>query len=512
MSDAALGDADTLIGPPRPNLVRNTIWSLVGYIVPLPLALVAFPILTQALGADRFGVLSLAWALIGYSGIFDLGLGRALTKVVSERLPAAPDEVPALIWSTMTVMVLIGSLSVVAMFLLAPTLVDAVFKVPPELHLEAMRSFQIVAVTLPLITTSAGMRGILEAQQRFRAVGVMNSITWSLMLVAPLVTLPFGRSLVLAMAALLVSRLLTWCVYLGLCVIGMPALWPPQMPRLRAAGPTLRFGGWLTVSNIIGPFLTYFDRFVIGALLSVGAVTYYTVPYDMVLRIGIVASAVCSVLFPVFSANYQVNRAVVLQTYQWGLRVIGLAATPLALAALLLAPEGLSLWLGPAFAEESTALLRWLAVGVFVNCLAQAPSGLIQGSGRPDLTARLHALEVLPYLGLLWVLVTHRGITGAALAWSLRATVDALLILAVCHSVFPEGRQAAKRLLMPIGVAWLLGLALSGNVSFEIRVACWTIFVLCYPPVVWIWGLTRAERHTILSSGRALLHHVPGQS
>lgn len=51
-------------------LVTSTLWSLIGYTLPFPAALVAIPLLTHALGTDRFGVMSLAWALIGYSSIF----------------------------------------------------------------------------------------------------------------------------------------------------------------------------------------------------------------------------------------------------------------------------------------------------------------------------------------------------------------------------------------------------------------------------------------------------------
>jgi len=49
-------------------------------------ALVAIPVTLRGLGTERFGALSLAWLLIGYLSLFDLGLGRALTKLAAERL------------------------------------------------------------------------------------------------------------------------------------------------------------------------------------------------------------------------------------------------------------------------------------------------------------------------------------------------------------------------------------------------------------------------------------------
>ena len=49
-------------------------------------ALVAIPVLLSQLGSARFGILSLAWTVVGYFGLFDVGLGRSLTQMISERL------------------------------------------------------------------------------------------------------------------------------------------------------------------------------------------------------------------------------------------------------------------------------------------------------------------------------------------------------------------------------------------------------------------------------------------
>jgi O-antigen/teichoic acid export membrane protein len=58
-------------------LARNTIWNLIGQLVPLLVGMVAIPPLVRGLGIDRFGLLSLVWVIIGYFSFFDLGLGRA---------------------------------------------------------------------------------------------------------------------------------------------------------------------------------------------------------------------------------------------------------------------------------------------------------------------------------------------------------------------------------------------------------------------------------------------------
>jgi len=69
-------------------LAQSSLWNLLGQGVPIAAALVAIPLLVKGLGTERFGILTLAWVVIGYFSLFDLGMGRALTKVVAEELAA----------------------------------------------------------------------------------------------------------------------------------------------------------------------------------------------------------------------------------------------------------------------------------------------------------------------------------------------------------------------------------------------------------------------------------------
>lgn len=63
-------------------LARNTLLNLVGHLVPLLAGLATIPYVVRGLGNDGFGILSIAWALLGYFGLFDPGRGRATTKFV----------------------------------------------------------------------------------------------------------------------------------------------------------------------------------------------------------------------------------------------------------------------------------------------------------------------------------------------------------------------------------------------------------------------------------------------
>ena len=60
-------------------VLRHTFYNLLGLGLPLLAAVVTIPVLVSELGDARFGLLTLIWAVVSYFGLFDLGLGRALT-------------------------------------------------------------------------------------------------------------------------------------------------------------------------------------------------------------------------------------------------------------------------------------------------------------------------------------------------------------------------------------------------------------------------------------------------
>jgi O-antigen/teichoic acid export membrane protein len=141
--------------------------------------------------------------------------------------------------------------------------------------------------------------------------------------------------------------------------------------------------------------------------------------------------------------------------------------------------EVLMYWLGKDFANNSAISLQWLAAGVFINCLAQVIYTLIQGQGRPDLTAKIHLLEIAFYLPLLFWILNKYGITGAAIAWTLRVTVDAVLLMWVAQRM---NHFKSKILLKMLGYSIVpsMALALCGSPdSFAVRSFLFVCTGLC---------------------------------
>jgi len=410
-------------------LARNTIWNLLGQLVPMVVGVVAIPPLVRSLGVDRFGLLSLAWIVIGYFSLFDLGMGRALTKLVADKIGCNDEQsIPPLAWTSLFLMLLLGVIGGLITLGISPWLVHTALKVPWALQLETLRSFQLLAASIPIVTVTSGLRGILEAQQRFRILNYIRVPTSIFSFAGPLLVLPFSHSLVPVVIILFIGRLLGGLAHLLACFHAMPELRHTPVLQQAVVVPLVRFGGWMTVSNVVGPLMVYSDRFLIGAVLSVSAVAYYTTPFDMMFRLTFIPVAVSGVLFPAFATSLVSNRERTALLVSRGVKYIFLAMFPMILVTVTFAPEGLRLWLGPVFASHSQSALRWLAAGVFVNSVACVPFALIQSAGRPSLTAKLHLLELPLYVLFVWTLTRRMGIEGAAIAWTARIVLDTVLL------------------------------------------------------------------------------------
>lgn len=420
-------------------LARNTVWNLIGNGAPLIVAVFSIPILVHGLGKDRFGVLTLAWALIGYASLFDIGLGRALTQLVAKKLGSGEDhEIPTLAWTSLLLMLGLGVAGAAVIIAISPWLVHHALRVPEALQAEVVVAFRLLGLSVPVVIVTAGLRGLLEAHQRFKLVNALRIPIGVFTFAGPLLVLPFSQSLGPVVGILVAGRVVTCLAYLLVCFRVVPELGRRVAWHGPSAGPLLRFGGWMTVSNVVSPVMVYMDRFVIGAMASITAVAYYATPYEVVTKLLLFPAALVGVIFPAFSASFANDRSKAALLFGRSVKYILLALFPIILLIVAFAQQGLTLWLGAEFARQSTRVVQWLAVGVLANSLALVPFCFVQGVGRPDLTAKLHLLELPIYVGVLLWLVRTCGIDGAAIAWAARVSVDCILLFVVARRLLPE--------------------------------------------------------------------------
>jgi O-antigen/teichoic acid export membrane protein len=255
-------------------LVSGILWNGLGRGLPLLLALVITPFLVGALGVERWGLFTLALALIGIFGVFDLGLGMALTRGVSEKLgTGAVDEARAMIGATLLALLGVSSIMAVALFLAMPWLVGEFLNVPEGLRQEAITAFQLLAAGAPLVVLNAALWGVLSAWQRFRIANLVNIPLNTFYYLGPLLVLFVWNSLIGVILTVILVRLFSGIAYAIIAHRDVPGL-GLRAPRFGLMRPLLRQGLWMSLSGALTQLLLYADRFIIGAMLTLTAVAF----------------------------------------------------------------------------------------------------------------------------------------------------------------------------------------------------------------------------------------------
>ncbi|MEX2582264.1 MAG: flippase [Gemmatimonadota bacterium] len=476
-------------------LARNTGWNLLGLAAPMLAALAAIPFLISSMGTERFGFLTVAWVIIGYFGFFDLGISRALTKLLADRIGSGRDEdIPGLIWTALILMAGLGLVGAALLAALAPWLVREALEVPVQLHGEGIAAFYVLAASLPAVITTAGLRGVLEANQKFGLVNALRVPMGLFTYLGPLAVLPFTTNLLFIVSALVAGRVLATLAHLIVCLRVFPLLRGSAAVRRDLMKPLLRIGGWMTVSNVVSPLMTYADRFLIGAFISMTAVAYYATPYEVITKFWLVPAALIGVLFPAFATSYAHDRNRTTKLYERGVRVIFLIMFPIALVVIALAREGLTVWLGPEFAANSTRVLQWLAAGVFINSLGQVPYSVLQGIGRPDITGKLHLAELPFYLLAIWWAASSYGIEGIAVVWVIRVTLDTAFLFLATRWFLPGVVPELRGTMRLIAVAPLILAVAAVQAGLLVKLTCLAAFLAIFGLVTWFRFLDPGER------------------
>jgi O-antigen/teichoic acid export membrane protein len=212
----------------------------------------------------------------------------------------------------------------------------------------------------------------------------------------------------------------------------------------------LGYGGWVTVTSIIGPVLFMTDRFVIGAALGATSVAAYTVPYQLASRMQILPGALVGALFPRLSAANAEQQAFLGEK---ATRALACVLSPLVFGAVFLMEPFLQVWVGSRLGGYSGAVGRILLVAFWANAFALVPFTRLQASGRPDIITKILFIEIPLYLGGLYLAISYLGFIGIAVALLGRLVIDYVFL------TWAAGRDLAGSLRILLPFFALLGLA-----------------------------------------------------
>lgn len=486
-------------------VMRNAALNLGSRALPAIAAVLAIPMIIRGLGLEQYGILSLALIIVTYFSLFDCGLGGATTKFVAAASGRGEFErLPSLIWTSLALIGALGLLAGLLMFLGAPLLVSRFLRISPEFRAEARTSFYIISAAVPFMLLGSGLQGILEAKQRYdlvNAVTVPSSVGNYLI---PVAALSFHAGLIPIAVLLVAARAVTCVAFFLLCARVCPEVRRVATVSFKGARPLLVFGGWLAISNLAWPVLLYLDRLVVGSVLPIAMLPFYSAPWDAVTRLWILPASWVA-LYPAFSTIGEDRHDELADLCARGLKHLTLIMGPIVIVCLFFAGKILGVWLGKQFELVSTPVFQILTVGVLANSLASVPDRLIKGIGRSDIIAKLHVAQLPLYAALLYGLVREWGIVGASVAWTVRALAEAVIVFAISRKLVPPSGPAFLRAGMSRLAFSLTALAASMWIAVSfftgfVQLAVGALFLAASAAFTWRCVLDRDDWESLRSA------------
>ena len=473
-------------------IAKNTVFNLLGYGIPLVFAIIIIPFLLKRLGTEKFGILNIIWMVIGYFSFFDFGIGRGLTKIIAEKIGANQSEqISKIFWTSLYLMLAVSLVIALIISFFIPDLVN-IFHISKSMHTETLKAFYLLVISVPIVSTTAGLRGSLEAYQKFGTINIMRAIMGIFTFLGPLIVLIITNQLFWIVAFLILLRIIIWTFYLLQCFKVNNSIKNEFKLDFNTIKPVLNFSIWITIANIVGPIILYSDRFLIGALISAAAITYYATPYEIVTKLLLIPGALSGVLFPVFSASFIGNPKLSQKIFLRGAKFIFLAVYPMVFLIAMFAFEGMKLWLGTKFAMQSYFVLQLLSIGILMNSISMIPNNFFQGIGKPKIPTLLNAAELPFYIFLMWLLIEKHGINGAAFAYMIGALADAALMYIFAKKTF--GIKFKTKL-----SAFSFFLLIIGLVFPFILSGFSSIYIFIFILTAWKYYFSLEERYFIIS-------------
>lgn len=430
----------------RRNLLLHTATNATSTFVPMLVTLIILPDFVSTVGDSRYGVLVIVWIATSYLGLFELGLGKAL----SVALPKVHDNISR---SNLVADACVGSLALtIPLCCLIQVLVELGFsgslgsstgKVAEELP----NAIAVAALTLPVSALSSVLAGSLQASLAFGYVGLTQAVGAVLQQLIPYATARFGEhSLGALTAGVLAAKLLV----LFVLAVGASRKFDatPWRLRLTSLRDLVTTGSWITLSSIISPLMVIADRFLIARTSGPEEVTRYALPYQLVEKTQVVAISFSSAILPRLAEGRRLE--VSSRWYYIGISL--LFGTVVSLIGVCL-----ELWLGNVRAAKSINIAYALVVGYWLNSLAILPYTHLLAKGRAKQIAMAHLAEVLPYFAILYMLSSRFGAEGAAVAFCLRTGADLCILLRLSDQV-----QSNLIWIPPVMVVPLTGLFVFG--------------------------------------------------
>lgn len=432
-----------------------------------------FPFMIKHLGDSNYGFFIFLGTINGMASIANFGFGEASLRFIALYYNLNDKgSIKRIISTSFWTYIALGSVASATISFLAGPLTGLLNDIKID-SAEAVILIRLSAITF-FIRFIFGLFGTIpQALQRFD-ISSKITITETILRVALYITvllLSFG------LKGIVFAELILAIIITGINILISSNLLDIKgffnHPTRSTLKEIFNYSIFSFLTQMVGLLWQYSDRILLGYFIGSAAITYFSVPQQIIFKIlGLVAAA-SVVLFPRFSMTNLDN---VSKKLYKDFTLISLMATVIIFSTLsLVIKDFIFLWISPEFAGQTRNIAIILSISCMIRGAFPVYENLFKGIGRPEMNMYIVICSSLIIVTMDFLLIPHLGLSGAGIAYLLSPLAGVAAIIFIWKRIIISPlHEPFRNYLMPLiisvsmlGVAFVVKNKLNINTSWS---------------------------------------------
>jgi len=393
-------------------LLANSFFSVLTWLIPIILGLIATPFVLKSLGAESYGVYLVILGFIGYS--FTFNIARSVAKYVAEyRGSGSVDKINSAISAAFWLNLSLGIFGAIVIALSAEWLIRDVLQISEQYQKAATFALIVGGISIPVTLVGQVFQSILQGEQSFGVLSLVANLGSFLINAGNITLAVMGYGIDTLIVWMLVVTTLLAALYFVASRRSASDLGVTFGASREMLRPVLVYGSSIYVYQLCGSLLLLFERSLVIRKFGGEAASWYIVPMTLAIYFHGFMSSLLLAVFPMMNELLG-DKGRLAMLYEKSTKVLIALMVPFLVTAFFGGRMFLALWIDGKFAENAYWLFVLHAATFSAMVLLIAPWQLNETFNKPAINAWITFLSSSIAIVLMLVTVDRWHEEGVA--------------------------------------------------------------------------------------------------
>lgn len=410
---------------PNKSLKYNAFWNILSNVLNILLLFILTPIITKGLGDAQYGIYIILGTIGGALSIINLGLGEATLRYVAFYYSKNDNEgVNRVFNATLWLYSLLGII-VTSIFFFIPEMIIRLLNLS-ELGSEGSLLIRLTLLLFFINFIYGCFTSVPQALQRYDIFSYIQIGQNGIRFIANILVIFLGYGLKGLVIAQLSIGILSLFSVIIISKKLLPFLMLYRIPSQKDYKEIFSYGIFSFLSQIVGLVWQYCDNILLSIFIGPQAVSYFSIPMQVIGKVNSTISSGFSVLFPKFAAekNTTVIKSIYIKSTQLSLYLSIVIFVPMA----IMIKDFLAIWISTDFAEKSGFIATILAFSYIVRGAFLPYDSLLKGLGVPQYVMYITIASSFVILLCDLLLIPTLGVNGVGYSYLLSSLIGVFVI------------------------------------------------------------------------------------